>query len=202
MKLFHFPGSRSLRVLWVVEEMGLTCETAPASIMQPSEEFLQLNPSRTIPVFVDGDAVITESVAAMTYIADRYGPTPLRVQPDEADYAAFLQFLILGEAGLAAPLNGVVATRFRAPEAERQNWTADALIEGFLRRLTLVDQRLQGRTYLAAERFTLADISVSYTVGLAATLLGLADAMPAAVLDHQARMAERPAYQRAAARQP
>jgi glutathione S-transferase len=200
MKLFHSSRTRSARILWLCEELGTSIEVIPASITEPSAELLQINPSRTIPAFVDGDAVITESVAIMLYIASKHGPTPLVVAPQEAGYADFLQFTVLGEAGLLAPLNASIITRFRAPPEQQQNFTVGLITEGYLRRLSLLERQLQKHAYVAADRFTLADISVSIAVGVGADFLGLRDRMPANVLDYHRRMTERPAFQRADAR--
>ena len=142
IKVYFAPRSRSLRVLWALEEMGLEYEAVPASFREPTPEFLATNPTRTIPALVDGPVVMTESVAILQYLGDRYGPTELTVKPDEAAYPDYLQFLVLGEAGLGAPLNAVLGTRFFGPEDQQQNFTVGLVIEGFLRRLKLVDRQL------------------------------------------------------------
>ena len=197
IKVYHAPRTRSLRVLWALEEMGVPYETAEASFREPSAEFIEANPARTIPAMVDGPVTMTESVAILQYIGDRYGPTDLVVKPDEAAYADYLQFLFFGEAGLAAPLNAVIGTRFFGPEEAQENFTVGMVIEGFLRRLQLVDRQLQSHEYLAGDRFTLADISVGWTVGIG-LLLGLTPDMPASVVDYRHRLTGRPAYMRAA----
>ncbi len=98
-----------------------------------------------------------------------------------------------------APLNAVIGARVFGPEDQKESWTVRMVIEGFLRRLKLVERQLEGRAYLAADRFTAADISVAYIIGLAAAL-GLAERMPPSTLEYLKRMTERPGYQRAAAR--
>jgi glutathione S-transferase len=199
MKLYHAPRSRSLRVLWAVEELGLDCEVVATNFREPPPEFAALNPSRTLPVLVDGETVLTESVAILMHLADKARPTPLAVEPGQPGRDEYLQFLILGEASLAAPLNAVVATMFTAPDDQKKNFTVGAIEEGFTRRLVLLEKRLAGREFLAADRFTLADVSVGYALGLAA-MIGLAEKTPKAAQDYLARLQARPAYQRAAAR--
>ena len=198
IKVYHAPRTRSLRVLWALEEMELEYETAEASFREPSAEFLDVNPARTIPAMVDGSVTMTESVAILQYLADRYGPTDLAVKPDEEAYADYLQFLFFGEAGLAAPMNAVVGTRFFGPEDAQNNFTVGMVIEGFMRRLRLVDRQLQTHDFLAGDRFTMADISVGWTVGIA-LMLGLTPDMPKSVVDYRERLTQRPAYKRAAA---
>lgn len=198
IRVFHAPRTRSLRVLWMAEEMGLPYDIEPVQFGGPrTPEFKAANPTGTLPTMVDGPVIITESVAILQYLADRYGPTDLSVKADEAAYPDYLQFLILGEGGLGAPLNGVIGTMFMGPEDQRDNWTVGMIKEGFLRRTRLVVKQLAGHDYLAADRFTAADISVTYALGLGKAI-GLESEMDPALIDYHARMTARPAYQRAA----
>ena len=198
--IYHSPRSRSLRVLWALEEMGLEYETAVGSLRDPSPEFKAANPALTVPAMVDGDVVITESVAIMLYVAERYGPTPLALKGGDPGFADYCQFLVFGEAGLAAPMNAVVGTRFMAPDDQKENFTVNMVLEGFFRRMRLVENRLDSQAYLAGDHFTLADISVGYTVGLAAGFLGLGDMIAPHVLAWHHKVTQRPAFLRAASR--
>jgi len=198
LKIFHSQGARSLRVLWLCEEMGVPYETAEASFMKPSDEFKAINPLRTVPVLQDGDVTMIESVAMMIYIMAKHGPTDLEVKPNELGYADYLQFLLFGEAGIAAYGNPLVGTRFMAPDDQKQNWTASYLKGAILKRLQFVADKLEGRPYVAADRFTAADISVAY-IATGAKFAGIADEMPPAIKTYVEGLWQRPAYQRAAA---
>jgi len=198
LKIYHSQGARSLRVLWLCEEMGVPYETAEASFFKPSDDFKRVNPLRTVPALVDGDVRMIESVAMMIYIMAKYGPTDLEVKPNEPGYADYLQFLLFGEAGVAAYGNPLVATRFMAPEDQKQNWTAGYLRNAIIKRLEFVGERLAGRDYLAADRFTAADISVAYIV-TGAKFAGIENDIPASVKDYVTELHKRPAYPRAAA---
>jgi len=198
LKIYHSQGARSLRVLWLCEEMGVPYETAEASFFKPSAEFKAVNPLRTVPAMVDGDVRMIESVAMMIYIMSKHGPTDLDVKPNEPGYADYLQFLLFGEAGVAAYGNPLVATRFLAPEDQKQNWTAGYLKNAIIKRLEFVGERLGGKQYVAADRFTAADISVAYIV-TGAKFAGIDEDIPASVKDYVAQLHKRPAYQRAAA---
>lgn len=198
IKVFHAPRSRSLRVIWMLEEMGLAYEVEPGSLMAPSEAFIKANPTRTLPVLVDGETVITESIAILQYLGTKYGPTPLVPQPTDAGYAAYLQFLVLGEASLAAGLTPLVRARFLAPEDQKDNWTLKNNAETFIRQLGLVDRKLAGSPYLAGDHFTAADISVGYALAFG-SFLGLDDGYSDAIRDYQQRITGREAFQRASA---
>jgi glutathione S-transferase len=198
IKVFHSPRTRSLRVIWMLEEMGLPYEVEPASLMQPSEAFLKASPARTLPAIIDGDVVLTESVAILQYLGTWYGPTPLTPQPQDPGYADYLQFLVLGEASLAAGLTPLVRARFMAPDDQKDNWTLKNNADTFIRQLTLVDHKLAAGDYLAGDQFTAADISVGYALGFGA-FLGLNERYPERVRVYQDRIMSRPAFQRASA---
>jgi len=198
LKIYHSQGARSLRVLWLCEEMGVPYETAEASFFKPSDEFKAVNPLRTIPAMVDGDVRMIESVAMMIYIMAKHGPTDLEVKPTEQGYADYLQYLLFGEAGIAAYGNPLVGTRFLAPDDQKENWTAGYLRNAIKKRLQFVADRLGDKSYVAADRFTAADISIAY-IATGGKFAGIEEDMPAALSVYIERLHQRPAFQRAAA---
>jgi glutathione S-transferase/3-isopropylmalate dehydratase len=198
LKIYHSQGARSFRVLWLCEEMGVPYETAEASFFKPSDEFKAVNPLRTVPAMKDGDVSMIESVAMMIYIMSKHGPTDLEVKPSEAGYSDYLQFMLFGEAGVAAYGNPLVATKYMAPDDQKQNWTAGYLRTAIAKRLEFVAERLGEKQYVAANRFTAADISIAYIV-TASGFAGIEDIVPARVRAYYDNLAQRPAFQRAAA---
>ena len=158
-------------------------------------DFLAINPAGFIPALQDGEMIMVESIAILEYLLARHGPNPLAVAPDDPAFAAYLQFLHLGEAGLAGPMNAVLVGRALAPQAERNARVTGWALETFHSRLGLVIQRLSNHPFLAGDRFTAADISVSY-----ALLLGLRtrNYTPGSVeRAYLVRTTTRPAYARA-----
>lgn len=193
-----FGEGRGFRVVWLLEEMGLAYQLRPVDLLAGVEkdtEFLAINPAGFIPAIRDGDVTMVESVAIMEYLMARYGPTPLAPDPHDPAFPAYLQFLHLGEAGLAASLYFVVVSRNLAPEAERQNWGARKALEVFKSRLGLVTRQLAHSPYLAGDAFTAADIVVTYALEFAQRTgaFALGEAEQAYV----ARTSGREAYKRA-----
>jgi glutathione S-transferase len=190
-----YGEGRGFRVVWLLEEMGLPYRLRGVDLLAGVEndpEFLAINPAGFIPAIVDDDVTMVESIAIMEYLMARYGPTPLAPAVQDAAFPAYQQFLHLGEAGLAGPMNAVFVGRELAPEAERNVRVMRWALETFNSRLGLVIRRLADWPYLAGDRFTAADISVSY-----ALLLGLrtGNYVPGAVeRDYLARTTARPAY--------
>jgi glutathione S-transferase len=165
-----FGEGRGFRVVWLLEEMGLIYRLRPVDLLAGVEddaEFLAINPAGFIPAIRDGEVTMVESIAIMEYLMARYGPTPLAPDPHDPAFPAYQQFLHLGEAGLAASMYFVAVSRNLAPEAERRNWGAMKALEVFESRLGLVTRQLASSPYLAGERFTAADISVTYALEFA-----------------------------------
>jgi glutathione S-transferase len=200
MKVYHSPRTRSLRVLWMLEEMGLAYEVVTLGFppARTNPEYLEVNPVGTVPALRDGDVLLVESGAILEYLAARHGPTPLVMGPDEAAYPLYLDFLHYGEATLAAPLSSLVRTRFMAPDDQKQNWTVQHIAKVFAHKLALLERRLELGEFVTGERFTAADISVTYGLFLG-RLMGLHEAYSPAVKDYFKRMKARPAYERAVA---
>ena len=196
LTIYHMPGARSVRVLWLCEEMGVPYETREASFLNPSEEFIALNPLRTIPAIKDGDVTMFDSIAIMTYIMNKYGPTELEVKPNEPAYPDYLQYLQFAESGVTIYGNPLIATRYQAPDDQKANWTAAYLEKAIERRLQFAEARLEGRDYLAGNRFTAADIALAYLGGFL-KFAGVADRAPRGFMAYCERITARPAYQRA-----
>lgn len=189
--------SRSVRVVWMLEEMGLPYRVRQVDMLAAEQdpEFLAVNPADYIPAMADGDVVMVESIAIMEYLIARYGPTPLAPAPHDPTFPAYQQFLHLGEAGLATLMMPVIVSRFIAPEAERENWGATWCLQSVRKRLKLVSHRLVSSPYLAGEVFTAADISVTYALNLGQRTCGIA--LGDAEQTYLTRTTSRDAYKRA-----
>lgn len=189
--------SRSIRVVWVLEEMGLPYRVRQVDMLaaERDPEWLAVNPGDFLPAIQDGPATMVESVAIMEYLMGRYGPTPLQPSPGDPAFPAYQQFLHLGEAGLATLIMVPLVSGFIAPEAERDNWGARWARECVERRRRLVRRQLAGAPYMVGDRFTAADISVTYALTLGANHAGFA--LDEAEQAYLARTMARDAYRRA-----
>ncbi len=200
MKLYHCQRARSLRCVWALEEMGLDYELVtlqfPPRVFDKS--YKEINPLGTVPCLIDGDATMTESAGICEYLAVRYGPTPLAVTPDEQDYALYLNWLHRSDATLTFPQTLVFRYSALEPEERRQPQVVEDYRAWFLGRWRSVEAGLEGRNYLCADRFTMADICVAYALYFANTL-GISEAMTPNVEKWWGRLTAREAYQRAIA---
>jgi glutathione S-transferase len=202
IELYHCADARSFRALWALEEMALPYRLHllpfPPRVRAP--DYLAQNPLGTIPLLVDGATRMTESAAIPQYLAMRYGPTPLAVAPDEADYGLWLDWMHRGEATLTFPQTIVLRYTRLEPAERRLPQAADDYAQWFFSRLRHVTRALGEREWLCAGRFTTADISVGYALLLARTL-GLAERFSPEVAAYWERLAARPAFAAAKAAQ-
>jgi glutathione S-transferase len=198
MKLYHCAGARSLRALWAIEELGLDCDliVMPFPPRKQVTGWMEANPLGTIPLFVDGEVRMTESVAIAQYLARG---SSLAVAPDEADYGWYLDFLHHADATLTFPQT--VYMRYALFEPHRGLETAGLLYaEWYVARLAKVAARLETRDFLCAGRFTAADIAIAYALFLS-TKIGLGDRLPPRLAEWLAAMVARPGFQAALARE-
>jgi glutathione S-transferase len=202
LKIYGISASRAIRPLWVAEELGLSYEHLPVPYQggaTRTPEFLALNPNGHIPVVDDDGIIVWESMACALYLARRYG-TPGSIAPqtpqEEAD-ALRWSFWTVTEVEKDALT--VLMHRLGLPPDQRKPELAVAAEKHLVADVHVLEQHLQTRTYMAGERFTVADVtvaSVMFWTGPAATLLESAPRTQAWLK----ACLERPAYRRAKAR--
>ncbi|MFP3945221.1 MAG: glutathione S-transferase family protein [Alphaproteobacteria bacterium] len=199
MTLYHCSGARSTRVVWTLEEMGLPYDLKvlpfPPRVFE--KEYLGVNPLGTVPYFVEGETRMTESAAICQYLVETRGPTPLGVQAGEPDYGAFLNWLYYSDATVTFPQTIVLRYSQLEPEARRLPQAVEDYRRFFLGRLRAVENTLaDGRDYLCADRFTIADICVGYALYLA-RMLRIEDAFTPRIASWWDRLSARPAFRKA-----
>lgn len=196
--VYGAPPTRSLRVVWMLEELGVPYEVRaiPFDKRLEDAEFLAASPAGAFPGIRDGEVRMMESCAILEYLGAKHGPTPLVPAFGDPAYPAYLSFLHFGEASLTGPLNVALATRFLAPDDQKQNWSAQFAVDLFVRKSAALAGPLGGHDYVAGGRFTAADISCGYAAGFG-RFLDVEDRLHSAVRDYYQRLTERPAFQRA-----
>ena len=199
--LYTCARSRGLRATWAAEEAGVEIDLKvlpfPPRYLAP--EYKEINPLGTVPMLVDGDARMTESCAIAHYLATKDGMTDLAVAPGEPDYAAYCDFTYHADATITFPQT--VFMRFVLFEKDKGLQEAGhAYAKWFWKRLVKLEQRLETREYLCANRFTVADICCGYALILAENV-GLDEEVPASLKAYLARLKGRDAFKRAVARE-
>ena len=201
MKLYHCHNSRSVRPLWALEEMGLDYELVVMEF-PPRTEYpgsLDINPLGTVPTFIDGDVTMTESTAICQYLVDKFGPHPIGVTSDEPQYGDYLNWLHRSDATLTFPQALVLRYTRLEPEERRIPQVVEDYTIWYLSRLRSVEAALEGKQFLVCDRFTIADIAVSFALQMGERL-GINARYKPNCLRYLAEMKERPAFIRAQAR--
>lgn len=169
LKVYHSPPSRSVRVVWALEELGLAYEVERVKFDRAyfkSPEWRAISPAGKIPVVYDDGRPLIESVAIIHYIAETYGEGRLARRPMDADYGEFLQWLHYGEAGMG-PYGAMLIGQTRVlPKEQRIPAMKEWAIGECRNCCGLVEGALDGKDFILGEDFSLADISLGYMLYL------------------------------------
>ncbi|WP_122074589.1 glutathione S-transferase family protein [Pseudophaeobacter sp. EL27] len=191
-KVIGTPLSRSFRVLWALEELGQPYELNPAPPQSP--DILAVNASGKVPALMEGEAVLTDSTAIITYLADKHGGltapagTLARAQQD----AMTQRFLD----ELDAILWTAARHSFALPKDQRVPEVKPSLKWEFNRNLDRIETQIKG-PFVMGEEFTLADIVLTHCLNWAYGAKFPVENQ--AMLDYGKAMRSRPAHQRVAA---
>lgn len=199
--LYTCAGSRGLRATWAAEEAGtdIDLKLLPFPPRFKATEYLQVNPLGTVPMLIEGDTEMTESCAIAHYLATKGNVEDLVVASGEEDYPGYLDFTYHADATITFPQT--VFMRFSLFEKEK-GWSeaGEAYAKWFWKRLVKLEQRLETRKFLCADRFTVADICCGYALILAGRV-GLDEGIPQSLRDYRDGLVSRDGYKRAVARE-
>lgn len=187
-------ASRTFRVIWMLEELGQPYEHRPEA--PHSEAVRALNPSGKIPLLLAGDAVLSDSTAILHHLADRHGALAFPPGSLERARQDALTFTLLDT------LEGVLWTAskhsFVLPENRRVPEVKESLRWEFARNAAAFETGMGAGPWLMGETFTVPDILLAHIWRWAGVARFTAEVPGIAA--HAARCAERPAFQRTAAR--
>ncbi|MFZ9053065.1 MAG: glutathione S-transferase family protein [Woeseiaceae bacterium] len=210
----HLENSRSQRILWLLEELGVTYaierygRDKQTSLAPP--ELLEIHPLGKSPVITDGDVTVAESGAIIEYLVHKYDVGRL-IPPDGSPERRAYNYWLHYAEGTFAPLMLVSLIMGRIetspmpfiarPIAKRiSRKVRDGFLDGNVKRnLDFMEETLSESTWFCGEEFTAADVQMSFAVEAAEARTNLRDEYPllVAYLD---RIRARPAYQAALAK--
>lgn len=198
LKLYHAPRTRSVRILWLLEELGLAYALERVPFVPPSRGFDQRTPLGKLPVLEDDGVVLCESGAILEYVLERYGGGRLAPPVGSPLRGRFLQWIHFAE-GTAFPPIGIVVwhTLYRRDAENLPTVMADAHQRAHAA-LDFAERALDGQDYLLGAEFSAADIMLGFTLA-AARALGVLDERHPVLLAYLARLEQRPAFRKAAA---
>ncbi len=184
------PMSRGQTIRWMLEEVGQPYDTEilDYTTTMKAEPYLSVNPMGKVPAIVHNGKVVTEVAAICCYLADAFPEAGLAPDPrDRADYYRWIFFT-------SGPVEAAFSDKSAGwePAADKQAMFGYGTYD---RAIATLEGALRGRTYIASDRFTAADLFVGAMVNFMLQFK-LLDPRPA-FTDYAARMTDRDAYRRA-----
>jgi glutathione S-transferase len=196
--LYHAPRTRSVRVRWLLEELGLPHRLARVEFRPQATVFAQATPLGKLPVLEDGDTVIGESGAILEYILERYADGWLAPAPGSPRRGEFLQWIHFAEGTAFPPLGVLIWHGIYRKDAQHVALAIEAARERAASVLSVIEKHLSSRLHVLGAEFSAADIMLGFTLA-AAEYLGVLDARYPTTQAYLGRLAQRSAYLRATA---
>lgn len=191
LTLYTNPMSRGRIARWMLEEVGEPYDTVVLGYQgeMKTPDYLSVNPMGKVPALKHGDMVVTEGAAICAYLADVFPAAGLK--PDGAGLAPYYRWLFFA----AGPIEQAVTNKSMGwtPPADKEMMAGYG---NFGRVMDVMEQAVTGRTYVAGDRFSAADVYFGSQIGWGLTF-GSIDKRPE-FERYWAGLAERPAYGRAA----
>jgi glutathione S-transferase len=207
----HLNNSRSQRVLWLLEELGLDYEIRPykrdpKSMLAPPE-LRAVHPLGKAPVITDGEFTVAESGAILEYLVERRGGGRLAPAPSSPERVRYAYWLHFAEGSAMPPLlmklifdrieKGPMPFFVRPFARAIARRVKSSYVEpNIARNLDFMEAELGHSEWFAGAEFTAADIQMSFPLEAAAVRGGL-DARRPQLMYFLERCRARPAYRRA-----
>lgn len=194
--LYFAPRTRSIRVRWLLEELGLPYALKRVTFNVPQAAFAQDTPLGKLPVIEDGDVTICESGAIVEYILERYGHGRLAPPVGSSLRGPFLQWMHFAEGTAFPPLGVIIWHTLYLRDADEISTVIASARERAASGLAFVERALAGKDYLLGSEFSAADIMMGFTLA-AARVLGVLDERYPELGHYLARLETRPQFQAA-----
>jgi glutathione S-transferase len=179
MKLYEFAPTRSIRARWTLQELGVEFEAVSVNLLAGEHrrpEFLAINPAGKVPVLVDGDMVLSESIAIAVHLADKY-PKKGFVPTDPCARAQLMRWLLFTTTELEQPLWRITRHTRLYPEDRRLPGDVALARDEFAAMAKVLDRHMEEREFIVGDSVTVADFVLAYTLDWA-QILGLLEDLP------------------------
>ncbi|MEZ5593108.1 MAG: glutathione S-transferase family protein [Gammaproteobacteria bacterium] len=168
--VYGTPRTRASRITWMLEEIGASYDYRPVALdkgegRQPP--YLALNPTGKVPTLVDGDLVLGESAAIVTYLGDKYTLSNLVPRTGGAARAKYNQWCYFCLSELEQPLWTRAKHTFALPENKRVAAIKDTALWEFAQAAKVLAQQLDRTDYVLGAEFSAADILIGHTLSWA-----------------------------------
>jgi glutathione S-transferase len=200
--IYHLANSRSERVIWLMEELGLQYKlerfAREPSMLAPAA-LRAIHPLGKSPTIRDGDTVLVESGAILEYTIHRHGQGRLAVPVSSPDYPRYLQWMHFAEGSAMTQLLLHLFLGGMLPGVDQSLPIVATMKERTAAMLRYIDDELRARPYFAGQDFTAADIMMVYPYGMVTGYLKTDMSQYPNTKAYLDRIAQRPAYRKAMA---
>lgn len=196
-ELYEFPPTRSNRVKWALEELGVDYTSRSVNFMtgeQQSEAHRKIHPLGLVPSYKSDKYLMQESVAILMQVIDEHPESSLAPSPGTAERASYYQWCVFSSAELDHNLYDIMKHTMHLPEAERVPELAERGKQRFSVRAEMLSAALEKQDYLVGSQFSGADIAIGYSCNWAA-YTGVIEQHPILV-EYYSRLQLRPAFQK------
>ena len=169
LKIYGIARTRAFRALWVAKELGLDYEHFPIEIGDAgarTPEFLAINPNGRLPVIVDGDFVLFESLAITMYLAKKHGVGTLYPATLEGE-AKTWQWSLWAVTEVDRGVNIWSLHAVRLPPEERDAGKRAEALKVLVSPFKVLDTAVSRQPYLLGDGFTVADLNVAAVISRA-----------------------------------
>lgn len=166
MKLYELGPTRSIRARWTLQELGVDFEPVVVDLLAGEHKtpaFLRMNPAGKIPVLIDGEQVISESVAIVLYLAEKYADQGL-IPADLGERGEFYRWLLFTVTEIDQPLWRIARNTRLYPETERQPSDVAIARREVTEMAAVLEAHMRGREFVAGTRVSVADFVAAYTL--------------------------------------
>jgi len=193
LKVHHLNNSRSQRILWLLEEMGVPYEIVKYQRMTPvplaPPELKEVHPLGKSPVLEDGKRRIAESGAIVEYLIDTYGKGKFKPAEGSDDHWKYIEWMHFAEGSAMLPLLMALYTGMMGDAAAMLKPRVDSEIANHL---SYMEEAIKGRDFFVGNELTGADIMLLFVAEAAGARL---EPYPS-LMAYRKRMHDRPAYLR------
>ncbi|MGV8997186.1 MAG: glutathione S-transferase family protein [Parvibaculaceae bacterium] len=199
LKVYHAPNTRSIRVLWLLEELGVPYDKETVefnSAYLQSAKHLAIHPLGKLPAIDDEGLVLNESGAIVQYILAKHAGSHLEPKLGTPIYGKYLQWLHFAEASVMPPVSTIIQHTIRKAKEDRVESVLAEGRAGLAKVMAVMEKELAKGPYICGDTFTAADIMLGYDLYLC-NLIGATFADHKNVTAYYERLAARPGFLKA-----
>jgi glutathione S-transferase len=200
LTLFYAPRTKSGRVRWMLEELGVTYELKLIDLEKGEHnriEYRRIHPLGEVPALIDDDLILVDSTAICMYLADRFADRNMSPPAGSADRGRYYQWMALASTAVEPIVQTIFDTTVVSPDPQKSPPILAAAMQRWREVGKMLDVAMAGRAYFVGERMTAVDVVIG-SILMWAGQMDLLEELPD-LKSYAHYLASRNAYKKAAA---